>query len=89
MIIHLFRDESDSEIFALSVDPTGASIPPVTPHTEWIFLEAIDTLKFPAQWDIDDFQDVLAHLKANGYYIFQGELLDAASLAERAQGPEG
>jgi hypothetical protein len=89
MIIHLFRDESDSEIFALSVDPTGASIPPVTPHTEWIFLEAIDTLKFPAQWDIDDFQDVLDHLKANGYYIFQGELLDAASLAERAQGPEG
>jgi hypothetical protein len=73
----------------LSVDPTGASIPPVTPHTEWIFLEAIDTLKFPAQWDIDDFQDVLDHLKANGYYIFQGELLDAASLAERAQGPEG
>jgi len=89
MIIHLFRDESDSEIFALSVDPTGASIPPVTPHTEWIFLEAIDTLKFAAQWDIDDFQDVLDHLKANGYYIFQGELLDAASLAERAQGPEG
>jgi len=89
MIIHLFRDESDSEIFALSVDPTGASIPPVTPHTEWIFLEAIDTLKFPAQWDIDDFQDVLDHLKANGFYIFQGELLDAASLTERAQGPEG
>lgn len=89
MIIHLFRDESDSEIFALSVDPTGASIPPVTPLTEWIFLEAIDTLKFPAQWDIDDFQDVLDHLKADGFYIFRGELLDAASLAARSQGLEG
>jgi hypothetical protein len=89
MIIHLFRDESDSEIFALSVDPTGASIPPVSPHTEWIFLEAIDTLKFPPQWDIDDFQDVLDHLKADGFYIFQGELLDPSSLAARPAAPEG
>lgn len=96
MIIHLFRDESDSEIFALSVDPTGASIPPVTriqsgslPHTEWIFLEAIDTLKFAAQWDIDDFQEVLDHLKADGFYIFQGELLDPLSLAARPPAPEG
>jgi hypothetical protein len=52
-------------------------------------LEAIDTLKFAAQWDIDDFQDVLDHLKADGFYIFQGELLDPLSLAARPPAPEG
>jgi hypothetical protein len=88
MLIYLFRDESDSEVFAFSLDPTGASIPPITPLTEWIFLEALDTLKFPEQWDIDDFQDVLDHLKTDGFYLFQGELLDAARVAARSPGPQ-
>jgi hypothetical protein len=88
MLIYLFRDESDSEVFAFSLDPTGASIPPITPLTEWIFLEALDTLKFPDQWDIDDFQDVLDHLKTDGFYLFQGELLDVARVAARPPGPQ-
>ena len=62
MIIYLFQDETDSEIFAFSIDVTGANLPLVSPHTEWIFLEALDTLKFPAPWDIGDFQEVLDHL---------------------------
>ena len=49
MLIYLFRDESDNHIFAFSIDVTGANIPAVTPHTEWIFLEALDTLKFPVR----------------------------------------
>jgi len=88
MLIYLFRDESDREIFAFTVDRTGASIPPVTPYTEWIFLEAIDTLKFPEQWDMEDFQEVLDDLKADGFYVFQGELLDPARVAARPPGPE-
>ena len=88
MLIYLFRDESDSEVFAFSLDPTGASIPRITPLTEWIFLEALDTLKFPEQWDIDDFQDVLDHLKTDGFYLFQGELLDVARVAARPPGPQ-
>jgi len=51
-------------------------------------LEAIDTLKFPAQWEIDDFQDVLDHLTADGFYIFQGELLDSSSLMAQPPAPE-
>jgi hypothetical protein len=47
MVIYLFRDESDGEVFAFSTGATGANIPPVTPHTEWIFLEALDRLNFP------------------------------------------
>jgi hypothetical protein len=55
MVIYLFRDEANNENFALSVDETGENIPPITPHTEWIFVEAIDTLKFVEPWDIGDF----------------------------------
>ena len=57
LFIYLFRDESESENFAFSVDMTGANIPPITPLTEWIFLEAINTLKFVEPWDIGDFQE--------------------------------
>jgi hypothetical protein len=80
MIIHLFRDENDGEVFAFSTDVTGTNIPPVTPQTEWIFLESMDTLRFPEPWDINDFQEVLDHLKAKGYYLFQGALLEQAPL---------
>jgi hypothetical protein len=76
MRIYLFRDESNSDAFAFSTDATGANIPPVSPHTEWIFLETIETLKFPEPWDIDDFQEALDHLKADGYYLFEAELIE-------------
>ena len=83
MRIYLFRDESDSGAFAFSTDVTGSNIPPVTPPTEWILLEAIDKLKFPAPWDMDDFQGVLDHLKADGYYLFQGEFIEQPSFRKR------
>jgi hypothetical protein len=51
MRIFLFRDGSDSKVFAFSADVAGENIPPVTSHTEWIFIEVIDTLKFPEPWD--------------------------------------
>jgi hypothetical protein len=89
MFIYLFRDESENENFAFSIDVTGENIPPIAPHTEWIFLEAIDTLRFPEPWDIGDFQDVINHLKADGYYLFQGELVDPLSLEDpHPQSPE-
>jgi hypothetical protein len=44
MLIYLFCDESDSEVIAFSTDVSGASVPAHTPHTQWIFLETIDTL---------------------------------------------
>lgn len=77
MVIYLFCDESSTDVFAFTVDVTGANIPPVTPHTEWVFMEAIDTLRFAEPWDIDDFGDVLDRLKADGYYLFAGELFEA------------
>jgi hypothetical protein len=83
MDIYLFRDESDSEVFAFSTDVSGANIPPVTPQTEWIFLEALNTLRFPGPWDIGDFKEVLDHLKADGYYLFQGKLIEPLNLRSR------
>lgn len=76
MVIYLFRDEGDANVFAFSIDVTGQNIPPVTPLTELVFLEAFETLKLVEPWDIDDFQDVLNHLRADGYYLFQGEILE-------------
>jgi len=71
MVIYLFRDEADNEKFALSMDITGRNIPPITAYTEWIFVEAIDTLKFGDPWDIGDFSQVFERLKADGYYMFR------------------
>jgi len=87
MRIYLFRDESDSGAFAFSANVTGSNIPPVTPHTDWIFLEAIDTLTFPEPWDIDDFQSVLDHLKEDGYYLFEGEFIEPPSLKKGRRSP--
>ena len=77
MVIYLFRDEGEANVFAFSIDVTGRNIPPISLLTKWIFMEAFETLKFAEPWGIDDFQDVLNHLKADGYYVFQGELLEA------------
>jgi hypothetical protein len=79
MVIYLFRDEANNENFALSIDETGENIPPITPHTEWIFVEVIDTLKFVEPWDIGDFSQALERLKANGYYMFTGEIIAPAA----------
>jgi len=73
------RDESDSAVFALSTDVTGENISPVRSHTEWIFLEAIDTPRFPEPWEIDDFQQVLDHLRENGHYRLEGEFIEQQS----------
>jgi hypothetical protein len=88
MFIYLFRDDNESENFAFSIDMTGANIPPITPHTEWIFLEALNTLKFVEPWDIGDFRQVLEHLKADGYYLFQGEIIKPSLGKRRQPSPE-
>jgi len=52
-------------------------------------VEAIDTLKFAEPWDIGDFGHALDGLKADGYYVFVGEIIaPEASVAHRDQLPE-
>jgi hypothetical protein len=42
IIIYLFRDIDDDDIFAFSTDLTGTNIPQVTQSTDWLFQEALD-----------------------------------------------
>lgn len=84
MVIYVFRDHSRGDIFAFSIDPSGRTIPRATAGTQWVFMETIDTLKFPEPWDIADFQEVLDRLAADGFYLFQGELIEPAG-KERAK----
>ena len=80
MVIYLFRDKSNENYFAFSTDVTGRNIPLAAATTQWMFIEALNTLKFPEPWDIGDFQYVLDHLRADGFYLFQGEYIEPAAL---------
>ena len=77
MIIYLFRDKDADDIFALSTDVTGTNIPLVTQTTDWLFQEALDSIEFASPWDIGDFRDVLDRLKADGFYLFKGSLIES------------
>ena len=78
-LLHLFRDR-DTDVYAFSTDPTGANIPLQTASTQWAFRETLSTLAFPEPWDIDDFQEVLDQLNAEGFYIFRGEFIQPLGL---------
>jgi len=73
VLIYLFRDEATDNL-ALTVDVTGQNIPPITPSTDWFFVEAIDTRRFPTPWDPIDFQCLLRRLKMDGF-ISSGRML--------------
>jgi hypothetical protein len=46
-------------------------------------------MKFVEPWDIGDFSQALERLKANGYYVFTGEIIaPAATVAHPDQLPE-
>jgi hypothetical protein len=47
MVIYLFRDKRNDEVFAFSTDVTGRNIPRAAANTEWMFIQALNTLKFP------------------------------------------
>ena len=45
MLVYLFRQRRTDDL-ALTTDVTGRNIPPFTPSTDWIFVEALDISKF-------------------------------------------
>ena len=79
VLIYLFRDEGTDNL-ALTIDVTGGNLPPVTPSTDWIFLEAIDTLRSPPPWDVADFQCLLRRLRVDGFYLFEEHVKDPKKL---------
>lgn len=79
VLIYLFRDEGTDNL-ALTIDVTGRNVPPVTPSTDWIFVEAIDTLRSPPPWDVADFQCLLHWLRTDGFYLFDADVKDPKNL---------
>ena len=79
VLIYLFRDEATDNL-ALTVDVTGQNIPPITPSTDWLFVEAIDTVRFPATWDPSDFRYLLRRLRVDGFYLFGADVKDPKNL---------
>jgi hypothetical protein len=52
-----------------------------------MFIEALNTLKFPDPWDIGDFRCGPDHLRSDAFYLFRGEFIEAAALWQSK--PEG
>jgi hypothetical protein len=77
--IYIFRDEGSRNL-ALTIDVTGHNLRPVNPSTDWIFIEAINTLRFPPPWNVADFQCLLCWLWAAGFYLFEADVKDPKNL---------
>jgi len=75
VLIHLFRDEANDNV-ALTIDVTGQNIPPISPSTDWLFVEAIDTVGRMLPWDMADLQCVLHLLSAEGFYLLEPGVKD-------------
>jgi hypothetical protein len=84
MLIYLFRDENEDENFAFSGDMTGANRPPDHTAHRVDFSGGHRHTEVSRPWDNGDFRQVLEHLKADGYYLFQGEIIKR-SLGKRRQ----
>ena len=86
MFVYLFRHTSTRNL-ALTSDVTGRNIPAVTPTTNWLFVEAIDTLKLSPPWNTADFQSVLHQLRVGGFYLFEAGIKDFNTLFARGLRP--
>jgi hypothetical protein len=79
VLIYLFRDEATDNV-ALTIDVTGQNIPPISPSTDWLFVEAIDTVGRMLPWDMADLQCVLHRLSAEGFYLLGPGVKDPKKL---------
>ena len=79
MLIYLFRDKATDNL-ALTIDVTGQNIPPITSSTDWLFVEAVDTVRFSPPWDPIDFQCLLRRLRVDGFYLFGADVKDPKNL---------
>jgi hypothetical protein len=72
---------------ALTSDVTGRNIFAVTSTTNWLFVEAIDTLKLSVPWDTAHFQAVLAQLRVDGFHLFEAGITDFNTVLARGLRP--
>jgi hypothetical protein len=75
VLIYLFRDKR-TDNRALTMDVTGRNIPPITPSTVWLFVEAINTHSLPPQWDTKNLRYAMSQARMTGFYHFEpGQVL--------------
>jgi hypothetical protein len=79
VLIYLFRDVRTADL-ALTTDVTGSNLPAVTPSSNWVFVETIDTIKSSPPWGFSDFQRLLGWLRADGFYLFGAGVSDVRHL---------
>jgi hypothetical protein len=71
MLIHLFRDQA-TDIYALSVDPTGRNLPRRV-DTTWEYLETLDP--FRLAWGKAEFEKAREDLRVWGWFAFHGQAI--------------
>jgi hypothetical protein len=71
MTLHLFQ-LADTEVLALTYDRTGSNLPKGK-GAEWRFRETLDPVRFA--WGEENFGEARASLDANGFYLFEGEMV--------------
>jgi hypothetical protein len=73
MALHVFRYK-DTDIYGLTYDRNGANLP-IPKHGEWRYIEALDPVRFA--WGEENFGPAMAALDAEGFYLFEGEMIVA------------
>jgi hypothetical protein len=86
VFVYLFRHTGTRNL-ALTSDVTGRNISAVTSTTNWLFVEAIDTLKLSVRRDTAGFQAVLAQLRLDGFYLFEAGITDLDAVLARGLRP--
>jgi hypothetical protein len=71
MFVYLFRQRNANR--ALTTDITGRNLPPRTPTSHWMFVEALQIDKCRPPQGIADFEEASRQLEQVGYYIFEAD----------------
>jgi hypothetical protein len=79
VLVYLFQQKGTDDL-ALTIDVTGRNIPAARSSMDWLFVEALDTLKVPPTWHGVDFQRMLRLLRAAGFYLLEAEVKDPKNL---------
>jgi len=78
MSLHVFQYR-ETEIFALTHDGAGANLPGRT-RAGWRFIDTLDPVHFA--WGEENFGAAWAALDANGFFLFEGEMVSMDHVPE-------
>lgn len=74
MDVHLFQDR-DTDVFALTRDPSGANIPLVDAATRWLHRDTIQSASLIDGSHFGHFEAAMCEMDERGFYLFEGQYL--------------